>query len=89
MTAFFSYKETTSLAIYDKPEKNAGGWKKASEAEKANVQKSFLKGGLEEREGPRAASIYHVAPQREKNAGEWIDPEVRKVRTPLSILPAT
>ena len=79
VTSWFARNETTSLGLYSQPEKYAVGWKQASSEEKANAQKSFLKGSLPQREGPRSKSIHYCAPQREKNLDTYHDPEIREV----------
>lgn len=78
-TALFARSDTKSLGMYERPEKYMASWKQASSAEKKNVEKTFLQGSLPEREGPRAAAIHYAAPQREKNADEYIDPDLAKV----------
>ena len=79
ITALLARSDTKSLDMYDRPEKFSSGWKQASSEEKANAQKSFLNSCLPERNGPRAAAIQYCAPQREKNADEYIDPDLAKV----------
>lgn len=83
-TALFARSDTKSLGMYEQPEKYSAQWKQASSAEKKNAGKSFLQGSLPERKGPRAAAIHYCAPQREKNADEYIDPELAKVSGHLS-----
>ena len=75
-----AFKDTLSLDIYAKPQKYASGWSKASETQKAAANKSFLKEPLPAREGPRSRAKRYVYPQREKNADEYVDPEVKRVR---------
>jgi hypothetical protein len=74
-----AFKDTLSPEIYAKPHKYATGWSKASETQKAAANKSFLKEPLPVREGARSRAKKYVYPQREKNADEHVDPEVKKV----------
>ena len=87
LTATVAWKETKSLNFYERPEKNAAGWSKASEKEKMNARKSFLKGSLAERSGVKSKAIEFCAPQRERNEGVWVDGEVKEVsRFPITVL---
>ena len=74
-----AYEDTLSPGIYSKPEKYAKGWSRASEAQKTAAHKSFLREALPERSGSRSRAKRYVFPQREKNAADLLDPEMKKV----------
>lgn len=75
-----AFKDTISPDIYRRPEKYATGWLKATPSQKAASQRSFLKEPLPEREGPRSRAKRYVYHQREKNAAEYLEPEIQEVR---------
>lgn len=74
-----AFEDTISPDMYKKPEKYATGWSKATPGQKAAAQRSFLTEPLPQREGPRSRAKRYVYPQREKNATEYQDPEIKKV----------
>ena len=51
LTGVLAKSETKSLAMYDRPEKHVTDWNKATEDEKRNAKKSFMKAPLPQREG--------------------------------------
>lgn len=75
-----AFKDTIGPEMYRRPEKYATGWSKASPSQKAASQRSFLKDPLPQREGPRSRAKRYVYPQRERNAAEYLDPEIKEVR---------
>ncbi|KAI1401745.1 hypothetical protein F4819DRAFT_486297 [Hypoxylon fuscum] len=77
-TMAFPADDTIKPGFYDKPEKRATGWKRATEEQRANARKSFFKESLPVRQGPRARAKPFVYPQRERNAADPQDPEVKK-----------
>ncbi|KAI0380267.1 hypothetical protein F5Y04DRAFT_282031 [Hypomontagnella monticulosa] len=77
-TMAFDKDSTIEPGFYDKPEKLATGWRKATEEQKANARKSFLKEPLPVRPGPRARAKPFIYPQRERNADVPHDPVVKK-----------
>ncbi|KAI1474526.1 hypothetical protein F4774DRAFT_327327 [Daldinia eschscholtzii] len=77
-TQAFGADETIEPGFYDDPEKRATGWKKATEQQKANALRSFLKETLPVRSGSRARSKPYVFPQRERNADYPHDPVVKQ-----------
>ncbi|KAI5857358.1 hypothetical protein GGS23DRAFT_587733 [Durotheca rogersii] len=74
----FGADETIKPGFYDNPEKRATGWSRATEEQKANTRKSFLKEPLPVRPGPRARAKRFVYPQRERNADVPQDPAVKE-----------
>lgn len=79
LTFRFGRRDTMSLSLYDRPDNNSPAWKKASQQEQMNAQKSWLATPLPVRAGPRSRAIHYCAPQREKNANEYLDPELKEV----------
>ncbi|KAI2622403.1 hypothetical protein GGR54DRAFT_629940 [Hypoxylon sp. NC1633] len=77
-TMAFPADDTIKPGFYDKPEKLATGWKKATEEQRANARKSFLKEPLPVRPGPRARAKPFVYPQRERNAADPQDPALKQ-----------
>ncbi|KAI1084688.1 hypothetical protein F5B20DRAFT_576010 [Whalleya microplaca] len=77
-TMAFGPDDTIKPGFYSNPKKFATGWSKATEAQKANANQSFLKEPLLERPGPRARAKPFVYPQRERNAADPQDPEVKQ-----------
>lgn len=81
VTMLLAKNNTTSLDFYDHP----GSFKPyntASPSEQAEVLVSIL-GSLPQRGGIRARAIAFIIPQREKNASESGDQEVREVSIDL------
>lgn len=81
-TMAFGADDTIKPGFYDKPEKLATGWRRATEEQRANARKSFFKEPLPVRPGPRARAKPFVYPQRERNAADPQDPAVKKVSFP-------
>lgn len=79
ITALLARSDTKSIDVYDRPEKFSSDWKMATAEEKTIARKSFLNSSLSERKGARASAFHYCAPQREKNADEYIDPELARV----------
>ncbi|KAI1207021.1 uncharacterized protein F4807DRAFT_463085 [Annulohypoxylon truncatum] len=77
-TRAYGPNETIKPGFYNKPEKRATGWKKATEEQRANAKKSFLKEPLPVRPGPRARALPFVYPQRERNAADPQPPDVKQ-----------
>lgn len=77
-TRAYGANETIKPGFYNKPEKRATGWKKATEEQKANAKKSFFKEPLPVRPGPRARALPFVYPQRERNAADPQPPDVKQ-----------
>ncbi|KAL7623598.1 hypothetical protein AAE478_005150 [Parahypoxylon ruwenzoriense] len=77
-TLAFGVDETIKPGFYNKPEKRATGWSRATETQRANARKSFLKEPLPVRPGPRARAKPFVYPQRERNAADPQDPLLKK-----------
>ncbi|KAF3057440.1 hypothetical protein GL218_06155 [Daldinia childiae] len=77
-TKAFGADETMKPGFYENPEKRATGWKKATEQQKSNARKSFLKETLPIRPGPRAKAKPYVFPQRERKADHPQDPTVKQ-----------
>ncbi|KAI1105754.1 hypothetical protein F4804DRAFT_331005 [Jackrogersella minutella] len=77
-TMAFGADETIKPGFYDKPEKRATGWRKATDEQKENAKKSFLKEPLPVRPGPRARAKPFVYPQRERNAADPQPPDVKQ-----------
>ncbi|KAI1392997.1 uncharacterized protein F4822DRAFT_392797 [Hypoxylon trugodes] len=75
-TMAFGADETIKPNFYDRPEKLAAGWRKATDEQKNNARKSFL-GELPVRPGPRARAKRFVYPQRERNAADPLDEAVK------------
>lgn len=75
-----AFKDTIRPDVYRRPEKYATGWSKATRAQRAAAEKSFLKESLPQREGPRSRAKRYVYPQRERNAAEYLDPEIKEGR---------
>jgi hypothetical protein len=78
-TMAFGADDTIRPGFYENPEKVAKGWSQATEAQRANAQKSFLKEPVPMRHGPRARAKPFVFPQRKRNAAEPHDPTVKHV----------
>lgn len=79
LTFRFGRRDTISLGLYERPDIYSPAWKKASQQEQTNAQKSWLPTPLPVRPGPRSRAIHYCAPQREKNAGEYLDPDLKQV----------
>jgi hypothetical protein len=79
VTAVFARNDTKSTELYDRPDKHAVGWKEATSDERARAGKSFLQRPLPQRLGPPSESIHYCAPQRQRNANEYFDSELKKV----------
>lgn len=79
LTFRFGHRDTMSLARYGRPDRYSPLWSKATKEEKINAQKSWLPTTLSVRPGPRSRAIHYCAPQRERNAHEYIDPELKQV----------
>ncbi|OTA94995.1 hypothetical protein M434DRAFT_394204 [Hypoxylon sp. CO27-5] len=77
-TMAFGVDDTIKPGFYDNPKKRATGWRKATDEQKANAQKSFLKEPLPVRPGPRARAKRFVYPQRERNAADPQNPVVKQ-----------
>lgn len=75
-----AFDDTLSLHLYQNPKRYATGWSRASSAQSAAAQRSFLKEPLPERQGQRSRAKRYVYPQREKNAADYQDLEVKQVR---------
>lgn len=75
-----AFDDTIDPHLYQNPKRYATGWSRASSAQRAAAQKSFLKEPLPERQGLRSRAKRYVYPQREKNAADYQDPEVKQVR---------
>lgn len=78
-TMAYGADETIIPGFYKEPQKVAAGWSKAKESQKENALKSFFETPLPERQGPRARAKPFVFPQRERNADEPQDQEMKKV----------
>lgn len=72
-----AFDDTLTLSLYRDPKKYATGWKQATDTQRAAAQRSFLKVPLPPRPGPRARAKKFVYPQRERDAAEIQDPEVK------------
>ncbi|KAI0007234.1 hypothetical protein F4779DRAFT_629265 [Xylariaceae sp. FL0662B] len=74
----FGPDDTITPGFYSNPKKLATGWSKATEAQKANATKSFMKEPLPTRPGPRARAKPFIYPQRERNAADPQSPELKQ-----------
>lgn len=74
-----AHKDTLGSGVYHEPEKHATGWPEASETQRLAVQRSYLSSPLPSRAGPRSRAKRYVYPQRERNAAEFIDPQIKEV----------
>lgn len=73
--------DTVTVAVYADPARSAPGWAAATAAQRARAQRSFLAAAepLPVREGPRARPKEFVFPQRQREADQEMDAEVREV----------
>ncbi|KAB5518020.1 hypothetical protein GE09DRAFT_1195592 [Coniochaeta sp. 2T2.1] len=78
LTFRFGRRDTMSTYFYDRPDRYSPAWDNATREERLNAQKSWLPAPLPVRPGPRSRAIHYCAPQREKNAGEYLDPELKQ-----------
>lgn len=72
-----AFEDTLTPRLYRNPKRYARGWKQATDAQKAAAQMSFLKTSLPLRPEPRARAKKFVYPQRERDAAEPQNPEVK------------
>ncbi|KAJ4226929.1 hypothetical protein NW757_014234, partial [Fusarium falciforme] len=78
LTFRFGRSDTMSLYFYDRPDKYSPAWKKATQLEQLNAQRSWLDAPLPVRPAPRSKAIHYCAPQRERNANEYLDPDLKQ-----------
>lgn len=79
LTFRFGRRDTMSLGLYERPDSYSPAWRKASQEEQMNAHKLWLITPLPVRAAPRSRAIHYCAPQREKNANEYLDPDLKQV----------
>lgn len=72
-----AFEDTLTSDVYQNPSKYATGWDKATPAQRAAAQVSYLKEPLPVREGPRVRAKKFVFPQRERNAADPQDETIK------------
>jgi hypothetical protein len=70
--------DTLSLGPYERPESYATGWAKATPAQRIQSCAPFFTEPLPMRDGPRARAKNYVFPQRERNADDPLEQEIRE-----------
>lgn len=78
VTLSMAYSDTKTIAVYERPGDFSSQWLQASEAERSESQKVFLKTPLQHRVGPPTRALPFAIPQREKNADVDVDAELRR-----------
>jgi hypothetical protein len=81
-----AFKDTLNPDIYSKPQKYATGCSQASASQKDATKISFLMEPLRLPEGPRSRAKRHVYSQREQNADEPLDPEIKRANDVLLLM---